>query len=337
MKDFEIIIPNDTSLSIDVTDKSLYNYDFNSYSLSSLQKIAGTTVSNQIKEGLFSQVSKARLIQKLANKNNTEYVANISEYAKKKLDSGEWSLGIRKKTGETYAVIKDTASGKSKSFITLDARTVNELGNLPELSAIQGQLATISEQIQDLNKLVKRIEQGQYNDRYAGFFSARQLVIEGLVAQDKKLKNELLLAAIKTSNQTIAKLMFAINQDANNFMDTKIKSKEAERIENLLQNSIGYLNITIHLNLVIYSVLGEKDALISTLTNYQSFIEQTLLKESESGKSVAWKIDNILKGEGHWFNELSKGIIKNISNLVDDMTSEKIEGGETVKIEAEDM
>jgi len=243
----------------------------------------------------------------------------------------------KKKTGETYAVIKDTASGKSKSFITLDARTVNELGNLPELSAIQGQLAAISEQIQDLNKLVKRVEQGQYNDRYAGFFSARQLVIEGLIAQDKKLKNELLLAAIKMSNQTIAKLMLAINQDANNFMDTKIKIKEAERIENLLQNSIGYLNTTIHLNLVIYSVLGEKEALISTLTNYQSFIEQTLLKESEFGKSVAWKIDNILKGEEQWFNELSEGIIKNISNLIEDMISKKIEGGETIKIEAEDM
>ncbi|UOQ83946.1 hypothetical protein [Gracilibacillus salinarum] len=337
MNDFEILIPNDASMSIDVTDKSLYSYDFNSYSLSSLQKVAGATVSNQIKEGLFSQVSKAKLIQKLANKNNTEYVANISDYAKKKLDNGEWSLGIRKKTGETYAVIKDTASGKSKSFITLDARTVNELGNLPELSAIQGQLAAISEQIQDLNKLVKRVEQGQYNDRYAGFFSARQLVIEGLVAQDKKLKNELLLAAIKMSNQTIAKLMLAINQDANNFMDTKIKIKEAERIENLLQNSIGYLNTTIHLNLVIYSVLGEKEALISTLTNYQSFIEQTLLKESEFGKSVAWKIDNILKGEEQWFNELSEGIIKNISNLIEDMISKKIEGSETIKIEAEDM
>lgn len=143
MNDFEILIPNDASMSIDVTDKSLYSYDFNSYSLSSLQKVAGATVSNQIKERLFSQVSKAKLIQKLANKNNTEYVANISDYAKKKLDNGEWSLGIRKKTGETYAVIKDTASGKSKSFITLDARTVNELGNLPELSAIQGQLQSM--------------------------------------------------------------------------------------------------------------------------------------------------------------------------------------------------
>lgn len=97
MNDFEILIPNDASMSIDVTDKSLYSYDFNSYSLSSLQKVAGATVSNQIKEGLFSQVSKAKLIQKLANKNNTEYVANISDYAKKKLDNGEWSLGIRKK------------------------------------------------------------------------------------------------------------------------------------------------------------------------------------------------------------------------------------------------
>lgn len=111
----------------------------------------------------------------------------------KKLKNGEWSLGVRKESGQEYAVIKDTVSGRTKSFVDLDARTVNNLGNLLELSAIQGQLVVITEQIENLNKLV---EQGQYNDRFAGFFSARQAVIEGFAAKDRTLSRELLTSAL---------------------------------------------------------------------------------------------------------------------------------------------
>ena len=109
------------------------------------------------------------LIENLSNQKETEYVARIPDFAKEKIDSGEWSFGVRK-TGETYAVIKDNLSGENKSFVTLDKKIVKELGVLPELSAIQGQLASISEQIEGLNQIIQRVEKGQYNDRYAGFF-----------------------------------------------------------------------------------------------------------------------------------------------------------------------
>lgn len=94
----------------------------------------------------------------------------------------------KKKTGETYAVIKDNLSGENKSFVTLDKKIVKELGVLPELSAIQGQLASISEQIEGLNQIIQRVEKGQYNDRYAGFFSSRQLVVEGLASENESNK-----------------------------------------------------------------------------------------------------------------------------------------------------
>ena len=338
MNEFEIALPTETSIIIDVTDKSYYNYDFQSYSLVPLQKAAGLTISENIKKGLFSHVSEASLIEKLANKGNTEYVANLSDYAKEKLKSGEWALGIKKDTGETYAVIKDTATGKNKSFVTLDAKTVKDLGNLPQLSAIQGQLAAITEKIEDLNHLVERVEQGQYNDRYAGFFSARQLVVEALAANDEKLRKELLLFAIKTNNDTIAKLMFAINQDAIDFIDIKTKSKDARRIENLLQNSIGYLNSSVQLNLIAYTAMGEEQSLLATLINYQSFVEQTLLKEiGDTGRTVAWKIDNAHKGSNGKFNEISIDVSSKINKLVEQFKNIKIGAELHERIETEDL
>lgn len=325
MNEFEIELPKETSIIIDITDKSYYNYDFQSYSLAPLQKAAGLIVSNNIKKGLFSHISEANLIEKLINKGNTEYVANLSDYAKEKLKSGEWALGIKKDTGETYAVIKDTATGRNKSILTLDAKVVKDLGNLPQLSAIQGQLSAITERIENLNHLVERVEQGQYNDRYAGFFSSRQLIVEALAANDEILRKELLISAIKTNNDTIAKLMFAINQDTIYFIDIKTKSKDAHRIENLLQNSIGYLNSSVQLNLIAYTAMGEEQSILATLINYQSFIEQTLLREiNGTGRTIAWKIDNAHKGNDGKFNEISIDVSSKISTLVEQIENIRI-------------
>ena len=319
MESFEIEIPKIEHFEVDVRKKELYNYDFQSYSLTPLQKEASLVVANKIRNNLFTHIPEAKLLKKLIEKNdndNVEYVAKLSEVAKEKLKSGEWSYGIRKKTGETYAVLKDTESGKIKSSVTLEKRTVKELGNLPELSAIQGQLASISEQIESLNELVIRVEQGQYNDRFSGFFSARQLIVEALATRNEQLKKELLLSAIKENNNTIAKLMMSIYTDGLDFINIKTNSKDAKRINTLLQQSISYLSSTMQLNVVAYTVLEEHESVIAVLSNYKAFTEQTLLEPKYDGKSLAWKIDNFTKGNSSSFINLTQSISENINALV---------------------
>ena len=319
MENFEIEIPKTEDFEIDVRKKELYNYDFQSYSLTPLQKEASLVVANKIRNNLFTHIPEAKLLKKLVEKNdndNVEYVAKLSEVAKEKLKSGEWSYGIRKKTGETYAVLKDTETGKIKSSVNLEKRTVKELGNLPELSAIQGQLASISEQIESLNELVIRVEQGQYNDRFSGFFSARQLIVEALATRNEQIKKELLLSAIKENNNTIAKLMMSIYTDSLDFINRDTKLRDAKRINTLLQQSISYLSSAMQLNVVAYTVLEEHESVIAVLSNYKAFTEQTLLEPKYDGKSLAWKIDNFTKGNDDSFIKLTQGISKNIDMLV---------------------
>lgn len=319
MKDFEISIPASNELKIDVTDKTLYSYDFNSYSLALLQKQASLTISEKIRKNLYSNVSSSRLVKAVNEKDKVEYVANISDFAKGKIESGEWTLALKRETGETIGVIKDKVSGKYQNFVTLDKRNVNQLGRLPELAAIQGQLVEIAEQIENLNHLVERVEQGQYNDRYAGFYTARQLLIEGLVSSDNTIKKELLLEAIKISNTTIGQLMLSIRQDSIDFIDMNTKKKEANRIEKLVQSSLGYLNSSIQLNLVAYTALEEEKPLMATLNNYNSFINQTLLKEfGNSNNSVAWKMDNAHKGYDGNISQLTLNISKGIDQLLEE-------------------
>lgn len=319
MESFEIEIPKKERFEVDVRKKELYNYDFQSYSLTPLQKEASLVVANKIRKNLFAHIPEAKLLKKLVEKkdnDNVEYIAKLSEVAKEKLKSGEWSYGIRKKTGETYAVLKDTETGKIKSSVTLEKRTAKELGNLPELSAIQGQLALISEQIESLNELVVRVEQGQYNDRFSGFFSARQLIVEALATRNEQLKKDLLLSAIKENNNTIAKLMMSIYTDSLDFTNLKTKQTDANRINILLQQSISYLSSAMQLNVIAYTVLEEHESVIAVLSNYKAFTEQTLLEPKYNGKSLAWKIDNFSKGNSNSFINLTQDISKNIDMLV---------------------
>lgn len=337
MNDFEIVLPNETPLVVDVLDKNLYNYDFTSFSLLPLQETASMTFTQKIKSNIFSNISRANLIKQLSKQGETEYVANISDFAKEKLNSGEWSLGIRKKTGETYAVIKDTVSGKNKSFVTLDKKVVQNLGVLPELSAIQGQLASISEQIENLNRTIQRVEQGQYNDRFAGFFSARQLIVEGLASESGHIKKELLLSSIKLNNDTIGKLMFSIHHDALALIDIKTKPKDAIRIDNLLQTSLGYLNSSVQLNLIAYTALGEQQSLFAVLTNYHSFIEQELMRQDKYGRTVAWSLDNGHIGNGGKIVEFSTVIYNKIENIIESQKLRKIGVLKNESIKNEDM
>ena len=347
MDNFEIDLPNERILSINVTDYSLYRYDFNAFSLLPLQKLASQSINQNIREkvmsnktlraDLFSSVSKISLVNKLSNQSEKEYVANLSDIAKEKLASGEWSLGVRKKTGETYAVIKDTLTGKNKSFLTIDKKVVKDLGILPELSAIQGQLASLSEQIEVLNRNIQRIEKGQYNDRFAGFFSARQLVIEGMASENESIKYELLLGAIKLSNETVGKLMYSIHEDVLALIDTKLKSRDAIRIDELLQNSLGYLNSCVQLNLIAYTVLTEQKSLYATLANYHSFIQQELIKENNDGRTVAWLLDNGHIGNDGRIVELSNNISNTIELIFESYNKDKIEVFENEKIDNKDL
>lgn len=93
------------------------------------------------------------------SKNNIEYVAKFTSEAREKIRTGEWTLGV-KKTGDLFGVVKETKTGKNKGLITLDVKTVDKLGSLPELFVIQGQLVEITEGIEGLNRLIERTEQG---------------------------------------------------------------------------------------------------------------------------------------------------------------------------------
>lgn len=339
MKEFDITIPNESEVLLDVTNLNLYDYNFDAFSLSSLQKAAGIMVNNnifrQLKDVIVNNASLLGITDKQLGEKQTEYVVDLSKMAKEKIASGEWKIGIKAKTGEMYGSLIDSKTSKIRSSVTLKERVVSGLGTLPQLAAIQAQLKEISEEIELLNRSVKRVEQGQYDDRYAGFISSRQLVIEGLSVLDETVRKNLLSSAIALNNETIGKLMFSIHRDSLSFIDKNTKIKEANNLEKLLQDSLGYLNSSVQLNLVAYTALGESSAITATLRNYQSFINQTLLRETElNGRSVAWLMDNNHKGNEGNFLKVSQNVSEKIECLITPKKElEEIGGEQNERIE----
>ncbi|MCW8780814.1 hypothetical protein [Latilactobacillus curvatus] len=114
----------------------------------------------------------------------------------------------------------------------------------------------------------------------------------------------------------------------------KIKSKEFKRIDQFLQNEIGYLNATVQISLIAYSALGEEQSLLAALSNYRSFINQVLLKEvGESQHTVAWKIDNVHPGNDGQFNKIATGITTQIEALINNVQGIEAEVADNGKIE----
>lgn len=321
-----ITLPDKADLNINILNKNLYIYDFNSYNLASLQEIAGLSIANKIKNIIFNNSAEIQTIQKAKRKNDPEYVAQLSETVKQKLAANELQFVTRKETGETSALLKNSKTGKIFGAVNLDRKVEKNIGDLTTLITMQSQLNTISDQLSELNNLVVRMEQGQYNDRFSGFFSSRQLLVEAIASKNDETKQSLLINATVISNQMIAQLMLSINQDTLDFVNMKTKPKDAKRINALLQQSIGYLNSSIQINLVAYSLLEEEKALTATLLNYQSFLEQALLKKDmKTDKSIAWMIDNIQSGFSRKFTEISTEIVKTINGLTEKTAKNLIE------------
>ncbi|WP_164508531.1 hypothetical protein [Lacticaseibacillus baoqingensis] len=337
MTDYQFTLPAQDPAAFDVLDPSLYRYELAADDLAPIQQVAQSELFEALKQRLVAQVPMRDWLQQLLSQSPDEYVAQFSDYAKAKLRSGEWQLGMRKDNGQLYAVLKDAASGQTRSFVTLEKRAVQELGNLPELAALSHQLATITAQIQTVSQTLKRVEQGQYNDRFAAYYSARQLIITGLSAQDPQLRQTLLTQAVTELAQMNAQLMLSSRQDALTFTDPKVKTSQAKASEQLLRRALGYLDGGVSLSVTAYTALGESQPVLATLMNYRAFVDQVLLQPTASGRSLAWLIDNAHQGADGAVEATLQQLSTQIGELADHAAADRIAGGNQHALENSDL
>jgi len=274
---------------IDATDKSLYSFDDRG-SLTKFREASTVMVLNRFFE--LTDADAARLVAYIAKKaphikkvfdslrGKTELVAKLSEEARRKLASKEWHWAMAKDGSGMLPTLMDAANDWTQQ-IRVDQITVRPDMIDSFMSLIQqDNLTDLTQKVIELTKAVDRIAAGQYNDRIAMFYGARQLYIEAMCMTDSENRRIALLNAAKSADDAIATLQQTIQSDLNNLSNDQQPKKSTKQIARCFSK----LNDSVQISVNAYAALGENHSLLAAARSYQCFVEQTWMSEISGGK-----------------------------------------------------
>ena len=274
---------------IDATDKSLYSFDDRG-GVAKFREASTVMVLNRFFE--LADTGAARLVVYIAEKaphikkvfdsikGKTELVVKLSEEARRKLASGEWQWVMAKDGSGMLPTLRDTAKDWAQQIrvdqITVRPDMIDSIIGLGQ----QNNLAALTEKVVELAEAVDRIAAGQYNDRIAMFYGARQLYIEAMCMTDPENRRVALLNAAKSADDAIATLQQTIQFDLNNLLKDKQPKKSTQQIAKCFSK----LNDSVQISVNAYAALGENRSLLAAVRSYQCFVEQTWLSKISGGK-----------------------------------------------------
>ena len=156
-----------------------------------------------------------------------------------------------------------------------------------QLQAIQEALATISEQIQIIDKNVKDVLIGQQNDRLALYYSGVAMFIEASNLRDESLRKQLISQAIKSLSDSIFQLTLNMQSDIL-YLENKEYDQNKKVKLNMINEKIDNINrsfMAIHqasiMKAAIYCMQGEMNSMAAVLQEYERFIKGTVIKNAE--------------------------------------------------------
>jgi hypothetical protein len=270
----------------DVTDKSFYSFNERDSMMKfreasavvALNRFFSLADSDTVKFVIYI-TEKAPHLKNVFNsfKGKTELLVKLSDEARKKLESEEWRWFFAKDGSGVLPKIRDAAGHITKDHIRVVQKTVKPelLNSLMGLTQ-KNNLDALTEKVIYLTGVVEQIAAGQYNDRVAMFYGARQMYIEAMSMNDIENRRIALLNAAKSADDAIAALQQTIRHDLNNLFNIK-SGKLNDNNTNLIAKCFSTLNDSVQISVNVYAALGENRALLAAVTSYQCFVEQIWL------------------------------------------------------------
>jgi hypothetical protein len=154
-------------------------------------------------------------------------------------------------------------------------------------------LDALTEKVIALTHAVERITAGQYNDRIAMFYGARQTYIEAIGMENPDNRRIALLNAAKSANDAIATLQQTIQDDLSTLISAK-SVKDLDKKTAVIAKCFAKLNDSVQISVNAYAALGENKALLAAVTSYQCFVEQIWLSKILSGKYKGQTLTGIM-------------------------------------------
>ena len=317
-----ITIPSDADLQIAPASSLSFDYSFNPYNLMGVDDNAEKIMLGDLKKNLLTYlgVGAAAVGALGQNEAGRHLVADFTPEQAQQMAQGALKLMRRKDTGELVGTLMNAQGGGIAAQVNLKEMILTAPKANPYVMAalvtVQLALKEINQKIEEVSKALARIEIGQYNDRFAGFLSARQQMAEAMRVSDPQIRQELLINAIKTANDSIAQLQFAIYTDANYLMVEKPRGKERDNRKELLEKSIGYLNASTQLVASAYIAMSEAPAVVAVLKNHQEFFKQVFIEREIQGWSLSRYLDNAESANSRIWSSLAFNIIESIDGAL---------------------
>ena len=154
------------------------------------------------------------------------------------------------------------------------------------------QLARINTKLDEMNKSIGNIEQGQRNDRIALVYSAEEKMKEALATKDNNLKVNIIAEAVSTANDARFQLMETLKTDIKNVIVGTKATNLVDAIEKLIKGNAEvtasiidkirtaffYINMSTSICAQGYMLLGEKGAMQKSINVYKDFINDMFIK-----------------------------------------------------------
>lgn len=202
------------------------------------------------------------------------------------------------------------------------------------------QLSRINTKLDEMNKSIGNIEQGQRNDRIALVYSAEEQMREALATKDENLKKLLVSNAISTANDARFQLMETLKTDVKNVIVGTKATNLVDAIEKLIKGNAEvtasiidkirtaffYINMSTSICAQGYMLLGEKGAMQKSIDVYKDFINDMFIKNDVMSHLQLYdkNTDNMwLNKPKEIYETLNKFSIKCSDNLY--INEEKIE------------
>ena len=270
---------------INATDKSLYSF----YKRESMIKIREASTILAINRFFsLAESNDAMFIYRLTEKmphlkkafdslkGKTELIVKLSEKARKNLECEEWHWVFAKDDSGLLPTLYNSAGHFAEQirvgYKIIRPDMLNSLLGLIQKS----NLDALTDKVIYLTNVVEQIAAGQYNDRVALYYGAKQLYIEAMSMNDPENRRIALLNAAKSADDAISVLQQTIIHDLNNLSAVK-SGKSLNNKTKLIAKCFSRLNDSVQISVNVYAALGENRALLAAVTSYQCFVEQTLL------------------------------------------------------------
>lgn len=283
LQDSYVIVP---SLKFDIERGSNDDFFDTSYQLLSRSE-------NQILYNFFGDLDKInkvipgllKVVQEIM-KVEERLVAEIPDFIKKKLASGEWRL-VKSATGEYFASVRGNKGIVKNLRLIKEQIPKDTLGVLDNLNSkiLMNQL--ISE-VESIGETINLLQQEIHNDRIAEADATLQMMNQIQYIQDLRIRESMIVNAITESTISKHKLMrnFSFNLDSitEDFKNPKLgfkSSKVANGKSIKALSSLQSIANLVQIETKGYTILGEIDAAKNTLLEFHNFIVSTNLNNRD--------------------------------------------------------